>query len=121
MTPSPTPPTPIPITGDVQIFADADCNEYPDGTYETLYARINVPWGLDGSWVGTAGNYQLDCGAPAEGYETEPYGILLNRIGEVDGFASSDYDRAFTAGEIVVLNGGPLDFDGGPLVFTNDN
>lgn len=47
----PTPPVPIPVEGDVQVFLDPECTQYATGTVDTVYVRINVPWnGLDEGW-----------------------------------------------------------------------
>lgn len=45
-------PEPMPVEGDVQIFADPECTQYATGEVDTVYVRINVPWnGLDSGWA----------------------------------------------------------------------
>lgn len=96
--PEPPGPTPIPVEGDVQIFADPECTQYWTGDAKvTLYARINVPWGFDEGW------YVLDtisCLAPSTEYPEDTYGIMYY----ADWVTIEEKLEPFAAGSVVSLN-----------------
>ena len=100
MTPSPT-PQPIPVEGDVQIFADQECTRYADGSVATVYARVNVPWGIDEGWE-TGGSLQpasaFIAGAPTAEYPDDPYSM-----GVWVSWVSADYVLPFEPGQVVAL------------------
>lgn len=99
--PEPPGPTPIPVEGDVQIFADPECTQYAVGNELTVYARVNVPWGVDGDWSidGPGEANTISCGGPTSDYPDDKYYITL----WVD-WSSADYDQPFNPGQIVPLN-----------------
>ena len=105
--------TPIPVQGDVQIFADEDCTQYPTigESYTTLYARVNVPWGMNEGWsiIGIFG-----AEAPSTEYPTEVYMI------EFRDFESENRNTPFETGEVLVLDatGTGTIPDGTPFIFT---
>lgn len=94
MSPSPTPPGPIPVQGDVQIFADAECSSYPSGATDTVYARINVPWvGVNSGWSVP----YFEAQAPTTEDPDDNYGIIWL----VD-FAST-IDGPYSVGQVIQL------------------
>lgn len=81
--------------------------------YEDLYARINVPWGLDEAW----GDPQtLYCNGPS----TEDPDTEYNVIFLID-FSAMDSETPFTAGQVLRLHdntGGTIMEDGTSFVYT---
>lgn len=68
-----------------------------------VYARINVPWGMNEFWMineGETGNI-IFCQGPEEEYPNDPYVVTL----WID-FTSSNYENEFTAGQVIEINGG---------------
>lgn len=96
--PEPPGPTPIPVEGDVQIFADPECTRYADGTQLTVYVRINVPWGYDEAWNVEEGRWFFMAFTP---YEEQFFSIFWTDWG------SQDYAEPFTAGQIVQCETSP--------------
>ena len=99
MTPS---PTPIPVSGDVQVFANAECSEYADGTQSKVYVRINTPWEIGGGWyVGDPSDPGTSFSADVDEYpDVDPdYYFTL----WVD-FQSELRSTPFQAGQIVEMN-----------------
>lgn len=99
MEPTPPGPTPIPVEGDVQVFADPECTRYPSGEVDTIYVRINVPWvGLDSGWevgdTGDSSTYFLAI-SPYSDAPDDPYTFMC----WVDYFALED--GPYVAGQIV--------------------
>lgn len=96
----PAPPEPIPVEGDIQIFANPECTEYATGNEYKVYARINVPWGFNGGWtkhsVEQGGN--LDCYAPATQAPDDVYSMLLWYD-----WNATDSQTPYNVGEIVEL------------------
>lgn len=99
--PEPPGPTPIPVEGDVQIFADPECTTYATGeAVATVYARINVPWGFNGSWnVDGPSGPELDCYGPSEAEPGDDYALIWF----VD-WGSDFYSTPFTPGQVVELS-----------------
>lgn len=92
---------PIPVEGDVQIFANPECTEYADGTKMPVYARVNNPWAFNETWAindNRQGNC-IACRAPEDEYPDDPFCILL----WMD-FTSSNFEKEFTAGQVVEIN-----------------
>lgn len=99
MEPTPPGPTPIPVEGDVQVFADPECTRYPSGEVETLYVRINVPWvGLNSGWtVGGPDDMSsfFVAYSPNDEYPDDPYNFIVY----IDFY--STVDGPYTAGQVV--------------------
>lgn len=114
-------PTPIPVSGDIQLFADNQCTSYPQGSLRTVYARINTPWGFNEAWQVIGHGFDLVANAPSTSAPTDTYSITLSKDGLL--FGSDDLDN-LSAGMIVPLtetfgSDVPDDFfDGNALVFT---
>lgn len=98
--PEPPSPTPIPVEGDVQIFANQECTQYATGNEETVYARINVPWGYNGGWEiqYTGDENSIYCIAPSNDVPNDPY-----KIGVWVDWESRNFDRPFNPGEVVAV------------------
>lgn len=93
-------PTPIPVEGDVQIFADPECTEYATGSVSHVYARVNVPWGFGEGWSkGSQTSDSIDCMAPDSEDTGAPYAILL----WIDFFVDEERITPYEEGEIVAL------------------
>lgn len=99
MEPTPPGPTPIPVEGDVQVFADPECTRYPSGEVNTVYVRINVPWvGMNSGWV--VGDF-TDAGScfvaisPNDENPDDPYVTLVYN----DYFSA--VEGPYTAGQVV--------------------
>lgn len=91
-------PTPIPVEGDVQIFADLECTQYATGVVRTVYARINVPWvGENSGWIYEgSGNNRFDAYAP--GQQHDYYGCAAYYD-----FLADDHNTPFEVGQVVSL------------------
>ena len=94
MEPTPPGPTPIPVEGEVQIFADPGCTSYPSGVVDTVYARVNVSWGFEESW----GTPEFAAMGPYTGGESEPYYMLW-----YSNFASTPQNMPYSVGTVVPL------------------
>lgn len=89
--------------------------EYPTigEAYEYLYARINVPWGINESWA--IGN-DLVCFGPSTENPDDPYYVVFQ-----NNFDSGDIETPFTAGQVITLHhatGGTVIEDGTSFVYT---
>lgn len=114
--PEPPCPTPIPVEGDVQIFADPECTQYATGAaVETVYARINEPWGFNEEWgVGGPSGPELNCVGPTEELPDDAYYVQWF----ID-WQSDPYSDPFTPGQVVELhNPYPYEMDNPTTVFT---
>ncbi len=87
---------PIPVEGDVQIFADAECTQYATGTVDRVYVRVNVPWGFGEGWT----DGELEARAPDSEFPDDPYWILY----DMDIVSNNSHNEPFTAGQVVELN-----------------
>ena len=117
MEPTPPGPTPIPVEGDVQVFADPECTRYPSGVVETVYVRINVPWvGLNSGWVvGNSEDNFFQAFSPDDDVPDDPYQFSVY----ID--YNSAEDGPYTAGQVVeaiYINPGGLDVTDFQKVFT---
>lgn len=103
---------PIAVVGDVQIFGDSNCLTYWNGdAKETLYARVNVPWGFNGGWRVPE---LLDCLAPTTQIPSDPYRIIYS----IDWF-SEDNEQPYSAGDVVTLTtSDPYEIENPIVVFT---
>lgn len=88
--PEPPGPTPIPVEGDVQIFADPECTTYADGTQSTVYVRVNNPWTEE--WT-----VDVDFGFHNFTAFTNPWACNV----WVDWVGVNEQDTPFVAGQIV--------------------
>ena len=108
------------MEGDIQIFADELCTSYPDGGNRIVYARINIPWGFNGTWRNNESGFELIAMSPETEYPDDPYGINLNKNGIIFNW---DSDDSPVAGMVVQVTVSPCVtvpqdfFDGRPLVF----
>lgn len=106
------------MQGDVQIFADEDCTQYPNGVLTELYARINVPWtGLDSGWNDTEASYTLYANSPETEAPNDPYNIGIRQDNEVL-ISSEDFNNPFNVGQIIHLEGDEMTFNGHALIFS---
>lgn len=67
-----------------------------------MYARINVPWGLNGKWsVGTGAvtGSNFDANGPTNGQPGDPYSICLWL-----GWYSTESKNPYNAGDVVRLD-----------------
>lgn len=109
---------PIPVEGDVQIFADPECTQYATGVVDKVYARINRPWGFNEScFIGNGGN-SINLNGPSQEYPDNPYNIFI-----YSDFISLDKSTPFTAGQVVECSidtemADPYDVTGYDKVFT---
>lgn len=89
---------PIPVEGDVQIFSDAACTSYADGTQADVYARINVnvPINTDKQYQGTT-DPNDECQVYAELEEPHEYGSVTVWVD----WHSEDIVGGFTPGTVV--------------------
>lgn len=106
---------PLPVEGDVQIFADASCLTIPAGQLNTVYARINKPWGFGGFWSDGEASDSINCHGPNTEAPNDPYFINL----WID-FNSSDSSTPYQQGQLVVCAAiAPTDVTGKQHVFSN--
>ena len=117
MEPTPPGPTPIPVEGDVQVFADPECTRYPSGEVDMVYVRINVPWGYNDSWYVSDDDEVIlfSAGAPGPSLPDELYTIWV-----WEQFLA-DSSVAYTAGQIVPVpsqTGSSVDVSTYQFVFT---
>lgn len=99
-------PKPIPVEGDVQIFADPGCTKYANELAEpinTLYVRINNPWvGLNSEWsVGSATANSFRAYAPNSNVPSDPYGFSVY----ID-FGDDNGNKPYSAGEVIKVTTG---------------
>lgn len=90
------------MQGNIQIFKDAECTEYADGTQLPVYARINNPWGFNEGWGiedGPAG-VQITCGGPSSDNPNNTYYISL----WIE-FSSEEFNEPFTQGQVLEIDG----------------
>lgn len=113
----PTPPSPIPVVGDVQVFLDSECTQYATGTVDTVYVRINVPWGgLNSGWsVGspTSASSFFDAIAPSSDYPDDDiyFNVWVDFIATLFG--------PYSAGQVVPATfPDPFDVTGYTTVFS---
>lgn len=109
-------PTPIPVEGDVQIFADAACTEYATGVVSKIYARINVPWsGMDSGWavLGESDGDKFVANGPTNVDNTYSVNVWVD-------FQSADSNVPFTAGAVIECTYGsdPFDVTGYTTIFS---
>lgn len=78
---------------------------------QKVYARINVPWGLDGAW--SVGDPNVPAGyfvafSPTADYPEDTYSVQL-----WGNWTSIDYQSSFNVGQVIelVVSGDP-----GPIV-----
>ena len=86
----------------MQIFANPECTEYADGSTMPVYARVNVPWGVDGGWQIFSPDVPGSCIACISPFDVPGDPYLINLW--ID-FQSDDYSGPFTAGQVVEING----------------
>lgn len=102
-------PKPIPVVGDVQIFADPECTKYANELTEptdTLYVRINKPWvGLDSGWVVGSAPNSFAAMSPVSEAPDDPYSVMVYAD-----FIYDKGDKPFSTGEVVkVQSSEPID------------
>lgn len=88
---------PLPVEGDVQIFADDRCLKIPAGELDILYARVNKPWGFNGDWVAGRQSEGIICYAPDDNDPDGPYSIDVY----TDYRAYDQQSQPFTIGQVV--------------------
>lgn len=105
---------PLPVEGDVQVFADSSQLTIPAGQVNKLYARVNKAWGYGEDWH--VGNREVGiiCSAPSDHLPDDPYAIYLY----LD-FSSADSAVPYNDGDIVECPSQQnVDVTGKPYVFS---
>ena len=111
---------PIPVEGDIQIFADPECTQYATGVVDKVYVRINSSWGFDEECVigDRNGSNNIALCSPTVRNPNSPYYVQLYAD-----FLSENQSTPFTEGQVVECNidlehTGPTDVTDYYKVFT---
>lgn len=89
---------PIPIEGDVQIFADSGCTQYATGSEKTVYVRVNKSFGFGEVWrvFGSSSGDNFMLGTPTTEAPEDFYNVIV-----WDDWLSDDFSTPFTASQVV--------------------
>lgn len=103
---------PLPVEGDVQVFADANCLTIPAGNLTSIFVRVNRPWvGIGSDW--RVGNDFIAISPQQQDPEVQ-YSMSVY----VD-FIASDQAEPYQQGEVVeIISIDPIDVTGSPNVFS---